>query len=73
MPFKSSGGGEQRDIYMILVCLPSMDVARERLASGTFTNVTLPDFFGLSRFSPEREFRHVFEARQFSLRAGRWR
>jgi hypothetical protein len=82
MPLRRTGGGEQPDIFtnlpteilcMILVCLPSMDAARLRLASRTFANVTLPDLFWHSRFSPEREFHHVFEARQYSSRAGGWR
>ncbi|KAH7324416.1 hypothetical protein B0I35DRAFT_349090 [Stachybotrys elegans] len=61
-------------LCMILVYLPSVDVARLRLASPAFANTPLTDDFWRSRFGPQREFHHVFEAHQSSkLHRGRWR
>lgn len=59
---------------MILIHLPSRDVTRLRLASRSFANVVLSEFFWRSRFFPGREFHHVIEAHEPSrLRRGSWR
>lgn len=83
MPFTARMEGGDGSVFsqvpveilsMIFDYLPSIDVARLRLASRTFANVALLESFWASRFLPGREFDYVIEARQPSLvRRGSWK
>lgn len=57
----------------ILISLPSEDVANLRKASRCFACLRLPNKFWRSRFLPNREFSHIFEADKCPPNSGIWK
>ncbi|KAJ3863094.1 hypothetical protein EV359DRAFT_43776 [Lentinula novae-zelandiae] len=61
-------------LLSLLYYLPSPSVASLKLASRGYAAIVLPDRFWFSRFWPNQEFEHVFEAIQrAALWGGRWK
>lgn len=57
----------------ILLYLPSTDVAKVKMASGTFAAMPLTQRFWASRFQRGFEFHHVFEAQERDAKTRCWR